>query len=71
MCKIKKTVRFQRSRLFLITRLFLIFLFRIRRRREGCQFIHHVLDHLFFQIDIETQQTDKRKELEKFPVLLR
>ena len=53
------------------TRLFLIFLFRIRRRREGCQFIHHVLDHLFFQIDIETQQTDKRKELEKFPVLLR
>ena len=32
---------------------------------------HHVLDHLFFQIDIETQQTDKRKELEKFPVLLR
>ena len=50
---------------------FLIFLFRIRRRREGCQFIHHVLDHLFFQIDIETQQTDKRKELEKFPVLLR
>ena len=69
--KSKKTVRFQRSRLFLITRLFLIFLFRIRRRREGCQFIHHVLDHLFFQIDIETQQTDKRKELEKFPVLLR
>ena len=71
MCKIKKDGAIPTQPSFLITRLFLIFLFRIRRRREGCQFIHHVLDHLFFQIDIETQQTDKRKELEKFPVLLR
>jgi hypothetical protein len=71
MCKIKKDGAIPTQPSFLITRLFLIFLFRIRRRREGCQFIHHVLEHLFFQIDIETQQTDKRKELEKFPVLLR
>ena len=33
--------------------------------------VDHFLDHFFFQVDIQAQQTDKTKKLQEFAVILR
>ena len=71
MCKIKKDGAIPTQPSFFDYTFVLNFSFSDQKAPRGMPVHHHVLDHLFFQIDIETQQTDKRKELEKFPVLLR